>query len=312
MVTAAICTYKRYAILEKAVRSLVKQTLGNQSLEILVIDNSPAETISRKEAQKYREINNLRWIYESTAGLSNARNVACREARAPIIAYLDDDAVASETWADSLRQTFAEFGDICQVVGGRVDPLWSSSRPAWLSDRLLGYLSVVDLGEEARFLAPGEWVAGANIAYRTDVLQRVGGFDVSLGRVGGGSALMSNEEIALTEKIKEQGGRVVYDPTARVQHLVDAERLTQRWFRKRVAWQGVSDCISGSTSENNFDVKRRWTAVKEYFLHQSPADRTARALANHQQEPNEFEWQLATIYDFTRSILAGLNEDSHE
>lgn len=310
-VTAVICTYNRYELLEKAIASLVAQSLPNSELEILVIDNSPSEALSNENGKKYKGISNLRWIYERTPGLSNARNVASREARADLIAYLDDDAIANPSWAASICHTFEEFGDTCQVVGGKVNPIWGSPRPSWLGDALLGYLSVVNYGDESRFLREGEWIAGANIAYRADILRQMGGFDVSLGRVGSGSSLMSNEEIALSEKIKRHGGRIVYDPTASVEHLVDASRLTQRWFRRRVAWQAVSDCVGASTGAGRADAIEKWKAIKTYFLHCHPADRSVRALASEQLEDGSFQWQLATIYDFTICLLSGLADAEH-
>jgi glycosyltransferase involved in cell wall biosynthesis len=308
LITAAICTYNRYELLEKAIASLAQQSLRPNQLEILVIDNSSDPAMSRKESAKYKNIRNLRWIYEAIAGLSNARNVAAREAGATILAYLDDDAIAESGWAEGIVRTFEEFGSTCEVVGGRIRPIWSRPRPEWLANELLGYLSVVEHGDEARFLAEGEWVAGANIAYRTGTLLELGGFDVTLGRVGSGSALMSNEEVVLTEKIKKRGGRIVYTPHAAVDHLVEEKRIDQQWFRRRVAWQAVSECIGASTKAPAADLQQKWMAVKEYFLHCAPADRTVRALALEQSDPGKFRWQLATIYDFTMCVLGGLGE----
>jgi glycosyltransferase involved in cell wall biosynthesis len=286
--------------------------LSTQEFEVLVVDNSPSAEGSFAEGAKYAHIPNLRWHHEAIPGLSNARNVAARMSNAPLIAFLDDDAIADPVWAQSLCQTFDEFGDTCQVVGGRVRPLWSQPRPAWLADELLGYVSVVEYGEEARFLGDNEWVAGANIAYRTPTLNRLGGFDVSLGRVGSGSSLMSNEEVALTDKIKAEGGRVVYDPVAAVDHLVEPARLQQAWFRRRVAWQAVSDRVRAATTKDTVDVDKHWDWIKEFFLHCPPSERTVRALALHQEDPGKFRWQLSTIYNFTTVLLTGLNEVEDE
>ncbi|PHK93197.1 glycosyltransferase [Pseudoroseomonas rhizosphaerae] len=306
--TVAICTYKRYDLLGLAIESLTRQTLPADQFEILIVDNSPSTENSQQQQASYTHLGNLRWVHEATPGLSNARNVAIRLAAAPLIAFLDDDAIADPAWAESLCRTFKVFGETCQVVGGQVRPIWGAPRPSWLGDELLGYISVVNYGDEARFLTGQEWVAGANIAYRTATLRQLGGFDVSLGRVGSGNSLMSNEEVALTDHIRAQGGRVVYDPVAAVDHLVEPARLRQEWFRRRVAWQAVSDRVRAATTEEGPDVERIWSDIKDFFLHTPPAERTVRALALHQDDPGRFRWQLATIYNFTTIMLSGVHE----
>src|SRR6516225_1710737 len=97
-VSVAICTYKRYDFLEKAIASTRAQTLSNSRLEVLVVDNSPDADRSAKQAKKFRTVKNLKWIHEKTPGLSNARNVAVANSTAPVIAFLDDDAIADDVW----------------------------------------------------------------------------------------------------------------------------------------------------------------------------------------------------------------------
>jgi len=36
----------------------------------------------------------------------------------------------------------------------------------------------------------------------------------------------------------------IYAPKALVEHVIPSERLTQSWFRRRAAWQAVSDLLS--------------------------------------------------------------------
>jgi glycosyltransferase involved in cell wall biosynthesis len=256
------------------------------------------------KARDYREIANLRWLTEKTPGLSNARNVAAREARAPIVAFMDDDAIAAPDWLEALLAVFEKFGAEAQVVGGRVDPLWEVPQPAWLPDDLLGNVSVVNWGGVDRFASRTEWVAGTNIAFRVEALRAAGGFSVHLGRTRGGQALLSNDETDVIERMSARGARLIYAPGAAVEHLVPAERLTQAWFRRRVAWQAVSDYLLDP--ERVYEkAPGYWRGVTEFYARLAPQYRTPRGLYAEQSEPDMFRMQMNALYNFTVVTLSG-------
>jgi glycosyltransferase involved in cell wall biosynthesis len=305
-ITAAICTYDRYDLLPKAIASLREQSLADGDFEIQVIDNSPDHARSKAFSEDYLRVPNLRWTVEKTPGLSNARNVATRLAQAPIIAFMDDDAIASPNWLEALLAAFKEFGTAARVIGGRVDPIWGAKRPAWLPDSLLGYVSVVDWGGAARFAAKGEWVAGTNIAFRVDALKAAGGFPVHLGRKRGGQVLLSNDESDVIEKMTASGARLVYAPDAAVRHLVPADRLTQTWFRRRAAWQAASDYLM-DTERAFAGAANGWRGVTAFYARLPPKDRTPRGLYVDQQAPEMFEMQMSALYNFTIALLSGFN-----
>jgi len=303
-ITAAICTYNRYELLGAAIQSLTAQTLPRERFEIIVVDNSPDHAQSEEMAQDYRHIPNLRWIYEATPGLSNARNVAARSAKAPLIAYMDDDAIAAPDWLQTLVSVFDAFGPEAQVVGGRVDPIWGVPKPLWLPGDLLGYVSVVDWGGSDRFAGDKEWVAGTNITFRVDSLKSVGGFSVHLGRSRAGHALLSNDETDVVERLAAKGGRLVYSPRVVVSHLVPADRLSQTWFRRRVSWQAVSDYLADAAGL--FDrAPSYWRTVTDYFAKLPPKYRSPRGLYIEHDDPELFRHQMSALYNFTVVMLTG-------
>jgi hypothetical protein len=65
----------------------------------------------------------------------------------------------------------------------------------------------------------------------------------SLGRIGSDFSLLSNDESEVTERIRAMGRISMYAPAATVEHVIDPARLTREWFRRRPAWQAVSDFI---------------------------------------------------------------------
>jgi len=242
--SAVICTYNRYDLLPAAIESLVKQDLPTDLFEIIIVDNSPDQAGAKRFGQRYAGLSNLTYLVEPNPGLSNARNKGIAVALGRIVAFIDDDARACASWAQELLHAHAAFDGRAGIVGGPIVPLWTEEKPAWVGKPLLGYLSVVDLGHEMRELSGGEWLSGCNISFDRASLIAAGGFSTRLGRMGSGSTLLSNEEIEARERVRATGKLVIYAPKAVVEHVIPPERLTQSWFRRRAAWQAVSDLLS--------------------------------------------------------------------
>ncbi len=238
-ISAIICTHNRDRYLGLAIDSLLAQDLDN--FEILVIDNASTDTTKAVVEARLADPR-LRYVYESTLGLSTARNRGAQESQATILAYLDDDAIATPTWLSTLMQAY-EQDDKLAIAGGKVTLIWTDgiTPPAWLSDGLAGNLGAYDLGETLTYIQqPGLTPRGLNYSVRRDFLDRVGGFDPKLGRVG--TNLLSNEELQMTELALQQDWHVAYLPTALVAHHVSPERVKRSWFLDRGWWQGISEC----------------------------------------------------------------------
>jgi glucosyl-dolichyl phosphate glucuronosyltransferase len=242
--SAVICTYNRYELLPEAIESLLEQDVPAGLFEIIVVDNSPDKAGAERFGQRYAGLSNLTYLVEPKPGLSNARNKGTAAALGRIVAFIDDDARACLSWAKELLHAHAAFDGRAGIVGGPIVPRWTDEKPAWIGEPLLSYLTVIDLGDELRELSAGEWLAGCNISFDRVSLIAAGGFSTRLGRVGSGSTLLSNEEIEASERVRAMGKLVIYTPKAVVEHVIPPERLTPSWFRRRAAWQAVSDLLS--------------------------------------------------------------------
>lgn len=300
--SAVICTYKRYDHLDNAIDSLLAQTLKASAFEILVIDNTPDSPERTASAAKYAGNKRVRYVTEDRAGLANARNVAAKLSKAEIIAFLDDDAVASPEWAAALLEGFKQHGDEAVIGGGPIDPVYEIPRPRWLSDRLAVYLTAIDWGPRIRFLDKNEWVAGANIAYRRKAYLDAGGCNVALGRIGQGNSLLSNEETELSDRLKEKGGKVLYMPKARVRHFVPASRINREWFRRRAMWQAISDQMIGDLTPAE---RKSYADNLLPYIASVPAEkRSLAAFYYDEEDPDQFWWQVQAIYTYYRLTLS--------
>jgi glycosyltransferase involved in cell wall biosynthesis len=296
--SVVLCTYKRYDLARNCLQFLAQQTLARNRFEVVVIDNTPPDL---REAIDWQALGADQAEVEDQAGLSRARNAGIAHSRAPLIAFIDDDAEASPTWAAEMVEAFRRHPEAL-VVGGRVTAKYvGQQRPAWLSQRLEGHLSCIDWGPGTKPLERGQWVVGANMTFRQEVFERYGQFNASLGRIGHGT-LLSNEEIQLFSRLPANS--IYYTSKAAVDHLIPPDRVDQAWFRKRTFWQAVSDQLAGiGASETAASYFERFASR----LPTVPAeDRSMRALHRACTNAAEFEQQLDMIYALTMASGLGL------
>jgi glycosyltransferase involved in cell wall biosynthesis len=243
LITAIICTRNRAQLLEPAIQSLLRQTRPRVDYEIMVVDNGSTDQTA--EVCKRLADNSVRYVFEPVPGLSKARNTGWRQSQSRYTAYLDDDAIADETWIDALICAYEYHSPVPAAVGGPVRLKWEVPEPAWINHALRLPLGFLDWGRQPRRLTPAEFLIGANCSYCRVLLEQFGGFDEHLGRKI--NCLLSGEETQIQRKIEQTGGYLFYTPAAGVQHFVPAARTQPWWFYNRFFWGGVSDVLISRT-----------------------------------------------------------------
>ncbi|MCG6137793.1 MAG: glycosyltransferase family 2 protein [Nostoc sp. LLA-1] len=277
-ISAIICTHNRDTYLGAAIDSLLAQDFAAE-FEVVVIDNGSSDRTREVVEQRLGDTR-VKYFFEPTLGLSVARNTGAKVARAEILAYLDDDAVASTSWLQVLYAAYEDNSQLA-IAGGKVTLLWPPDiqPPQWLSTGLASNLGAYDLGDSMVYIEkPGLTPRGLNYSIRRSFLEEIGGFDPHLGRVG--KNLLSNEELQMTELALQQGWQVAYLPDALVAHNVAPERVNRSWFLNRGWWQGISECYReqlagkadiGQLQRGSERLLRGLYKALQYFSH--PAER---------------------------------------
>ena len=239
-ISVIVCTKNRQEKLFETIDSIVSQkTNNNITYEILIIDSSRDNSIKNKLLERYSNFVNYYW--DSNLNLSEARNFGINLAKGKILAFIDDDGIAEESW---LLEHYKMYTDPSVVsVGGKIVPKWSSEIPNWLSSEVLayfgGHLSLLDIGPSVKQIEFPEIPYGCNMSFRKDIFFGNIFFDRRLGRMG--NTLMSNEELYLYYLLGQNGKKVMYTPFAIVNHQIDSTRLTKSFFDRRSYWGGISD-----------------------------------------------------------------------
>lgn len=254
-ISAIICTHNREEYLGSAIDSLLEQDF--YSYEVIVVDNACNDRTREIVAERLSNPR-LNYVYEPILGLSVARNTGAKEALAPLLAYIDDDAVASPSWLKAIYNAFSNNEKLV-IAGGKVTLLLPNgiTLPPWLSPEQRATLGAYDLGETiVKINNPQLSPRGLNYSLRRTFLEEIGGFNVKLGRIG--KKMLSNEELHMTQMALQAGWQVAYLPDAVVAHNVAPERLEPLWFLNRGWWQGVSECYCEQLSGRASPAQLLW------------------------------------------------------
>jgi len=172
----------------------------------------------------------LRYVKESRQGNAYARNTGIANARAPIIAFLDDDVRVRGNWIQTIKRTF----DKAEVdfIGGKVLPRWEGAPPSWLTATHWAPIAAVDYGDEQITISPQNPVCllTANIAFKQDVFQKFGGFSSALQREG--DSIGSLEDHEFQSRLIRGGVSGLYVPDMVVDAHVGRERMTKDYHRR--------------------------------------------------------------------------------
>ena len=116
------------------------------------------------------------------------------------VAFMDDDARADAPWLERALDQFEKSRPAPVAVGGQIRPWYLSPKPAWYKDEY----EVRTWGQGARHLSAGESFSGSNMMFTKNILQQLGGFDVSVGMRG--TRVSMGEETVLFNKIWDRLG----------------------------------------------------------------------------------------------------------
>ncbi len=200
-----------------------------------------------------------------------ARNAGWRAARAPLVAFTDDDCIVSSSWVRELLDAWEGRSD--RLVQGPVRPDPAEAHRSGPFSRSL------------RVAALGPYFQTANVAYPRELLERAGGFDEAV-------FATSAEDADLAHRCFALGAHAVFAPAALVEHAVHdlgavgKLRVAWRWHESaalfvrhpamkehltyRIFWKGTHWLLARAMV--GFLVPKRWRALRFWcFAPMAPA-----------------------------------------
>jgi GT2 family glycosyltransferase len=242
-VSVVVATRNRAHSLRNALESLAAQRCAAR-FEIVVVDNGSDDATAEVISEQIRRDARVRLAVEATVGLSHAKNAGLRAAQGELILFTDDDVVLGENWIAGYLEFFSAREGLV-IAGGPVLPIPSdlSEWPSWVTPAARADLPSLFYGELERPLRPTEWLWGANMAARRQLLESLGSFREDFGR---GAQPDTFEDVDLVDRLRQRGGEAWYCPGVPVWHRVPLDAAWPRQLLLTAFNRGCNDRVAAN------------------------------------------------------------------
>src|SRR5450830_141372 len=219
-ISICVCTFRRPALLALLLQALTQQACADLRLEVIVVDNDPANSAAPILAQWQNRLP-LLTCHEPTPNIAQARNTAVHAAQGEWILFIDDDEAPDPDWIIRMMQTQRRYG--ADAVFAPVLPRYLEDTPTWVRRG--------DFFNRPRF-ATGTVIGskdartGNVLIRRSKLLTIPGPFDVTFGRTGAEDTMLFRDMLAC-------GASFIWCDEATVSEEVPAARANLNWLLRR-------------------------------------------------------------------------------
>ena len=191
-ISVVVPTYNQAALLARCLTALQAQGVPAGTFEVVVVDDGSTDAtpeLLRRQAAAWPA---LRVLTQANAGPARSRNRGLSAARGGLIAFTDSDCEPASDWISRVINAFAAHPQATGIEG----------RVTTDDARVTPFTHQVENPSGGLFCT-------ANVAYRREVLERVGGFDEDF--------FYGHEDTDLALRV-ESLGPIVFDPAVHVVH----------------------------------------------------------------------------------------------
>src|ERR1035437_15383 len=261
-ISIVICTYRRYELTRQVVQSFCNQTANKNDFELIIVENDilPHKEIGQivKEAEERITISCL---LEKSIGLSNARNAGGKAALADYVGYIDDDAIAPNSYIEKYLEIIDRLKP--DIIGGPIFTIYNSTPPPWFKAE---YGSSTNNRLNSYFKST-QYISGTSIGFKKDLLEELNWFDKNLGMTG--KKIWYGEETMVQIKAwrKYPNLKVWFDQELFINHLILAPKMKLPGKLKRSFNSGRSSAYLWITENQVAGVQKKalYKLCKTFF-----------------------------------------------
>lgn len=204
MVSVIVPSYNRRELLGDLLETLFAQTYPRDRYEIIIVDNSSSDGTEEAVVQWQAAAPcPLRFYRKENEGPAVSRNYGAEGARGHVLAFIDSDCLAEPGW---IKQAVRHFVGGVAMVAGSIIPVDNLHKPVGFFRHSLPPL----VSESALYPT-------ANIFYRKDVFDNLGGFDDRFKAFPWGTPV-GGEDVDLAWRLRGAGYTYQFDPAVQVRH----------------------------------------------------------------------------------------------
>ncbi len=250
-----LCTHNpRREILDLAIRSLARQTVGPGVFQLILVDNASSPALAEDVLTPLRQAGfDATLTREEKPGLTQARLHAIHRTSAPWMVFVDDDNELSEDFvAEGLA--FATVRRDVGCFGGKLQLPETVPVPRWAKP-YLPYLGIKDAGKDVITGAAEHWgiwePPGAGFWIRRDQLEAYRSLveddprSLRLGRIGR-NGLASCEDSLMARQALKLGLLNAYNPRLSLRHHLDPSRFRLGYLLRLMHGYGSSHVLLDS------------------------------------------------------------------
>lgn len=331
--SVVILNYNVRYFLELCLNS-VQAAIQNIEAEIIVVDNNSADDSCLMVSELFP---NVKLIANKTnSGFSKGNNIGVAAAKGEYLCILNPDTiVAEDTFLKLIRfaETQENLGSIgCQLIDGRGRFLPESKRniptPLVSLKKMLGanksyyanHISADEIGEV-------DILVGAFMFLKTEVYQKVGGFDEDY--------FMYGEDIDLSYKILKAGYRNFYFGDTTVVHFKGESTLRDTTYAKRfygamqifyqkhfkrnvvfnaMVWMGIKLASKFRSSKSGVNLPVKMTLVISDGIESSLENQLPNPISVQHQITDKIASHSMVVYDLNilkiKDVITDIKEKS--
>ncbi len=214
-ITIGIITHNRSKMLKACLKSIKEQTIKADKIVIVDTSEKKNTNLDKKLPIKY-------FHFKKRIRQPAARNIILKNTKTDIIAFLDDDTIATNLWLENIKEGFYISSNVVGVTGPAIDSTIGLKPINKIVNTVKNqnyFTFYGDIREKTRCWIPTKPIVcqimlGANMAYKTNELKGVGGF-TSFYEEGYGFREENFPQISLIKKKY----MFIYMPKALVYHI---------------------------------------------------------------------------------------------
>jgi len=263
----------RIANIVPCIRSICTKDNRRFNFEILIINNSKNLNETFDFLNEFKDFN-IKYFHVKNQGSTEARHIGYIYSKSKILSFVDDDIIVSDTWLETIINTFKEKEEV-SLIGGPAVPITSSPNDILFLNLLkkktiynFGYINVwhslIDLKKDFYNVNP-DFIFGQNFSVRKNIFKECNYFNPDRYQ-DKNFELYGDGEFGFTQVFKQKKFLAYYIQKALVYHVIDSSRISKEYLIERSKIEGIVISFSNIRKYKQVNLLRLYIYILIFYI----------------------------------------------